>query len=83
MLSVKSVAGVCAAWPPWQYAEAGAVAALVAVGFTHVEAAELAIALGELRKGKDRRVTQLIATLSARYHSACSEQAAVPRGEAA
>jgi hypothetical protein len=42
-----------------------------------------AIALGELRKGKDRRVTQLIATLSARYHSACSEQAAVPRGEAA
>ena len=72
-----------AAWPPWQYAEAGVVAALVAVGFTHVEAAELAIALGELRKGKDRRVTQLIATLSARYHSASSEQAAVPRGEAA
>jgi hypothetical protein len=56
---------------------------LVAVGFTHVEAAELAIALGELRKGKDRRVTQLIAALSARYHSASSEQAAVPRGEAA
>jgi hypothetical protein len=57
-----------AAWPPWQYGEAGVVAALVAVGFTHIEAAELAIALGELRKGKDRRVTQLIATLSARYH---------------
>jgi hypothetical protein len=72
-----------AAWPPWQYAEAGVVAALVAVGFTRVEAAELAIALGELRKGKDRRVTQLIATLSARYHSASSEQAAVRRGEAA
>ena len=72
-----------AAWPPWRYAEAGVVAALVAVGFTHVEAAELAIALGELRKGKDRRVTQLIATLSARYHSASSELAAVPRGEAA
>src|SRR5208282_2797042 len=68
---------------PWQYAEAGVVAALVAVGFTHVEAAELAIALGELRKGKDRRVTQLIATLSARYHSASSGQAAVPRCEAA
>jgi hypothetical protein len=50
---------------------------------TRVEAAELAIALGELRKGKDRRVTQLIAALSARYHSASSEQAAVPRGEAA
>jgi anti-sigma regulatory factor (Ser/Thr protein kinase) len=30
-------------------------AALVAVGFTQVEAAELAIALEELRKGKDRR----------------------------
>jgi hypothetical protein len=35
------------------------------------------------RKGRDRGVTQLIATLSARYHSSSSEQAAVPRGEAA
>jgi hypothetical protein len=33
-------------WPPWEYAEAGAVAALVAVGVTDAEAAELKIALG-------------------------------------
>jgi hypothetical protein len=66
-----------------QYAEAGVVAALVAVGFTHVEAAELAIALGALHKGKDSRITQLIATLCVRYHSASSEQPAGQRGEAA